>query len=225
MNEYPCQECKTPSRLDERFCARCGLLFPALAPVETVTWPIERPAQNPTRIRTAPMPRPRRPRPQAPRPSRASRRWTPMRVLAAFAFIAGAAIALDVTTDRTAEHEVRSVFDRQVAAIRSGRFGEAHDRFAPDVRRACPIDAWVAGFEPFLEAGGDLSLLDYSHVEVRVTGDEASVSYALRYDGRVVREVGEPDPDRYVRIGGRWYDAADPSTACGTTADGGTDLA
>lgn len=133
----------------------------------------------------------------------------------AFALIAGTAFALAVTTSRTAEHQVRSVFERQVAAIRSGRFEDAHARFAPDVRQACPIDTWVAGFDPFLAAGGDLSLLDHTDVEVRVSGDEASVSYALRYDGRVVREVGEPDPDRYVRIDGRWYDAADPSTACG----------
>jgi hypothetical protein len=226
MNEHPCQECKTPSRLDERFCARCGLLFPALAPVEPVTWPLAvRPAQDPIRKRTAPIPRPGGKLPSALRPTHASRRWAP-RVLAAFAPVAGAAIALeDVTTGRTADDQVRSVFERQVAAIRSGRFEDAHARFAPDVRRACPIDMWVAGFEPLLEAGGDLSLLDYTDVEIRVSGDEASVSYALRYDGRVVREVREPEPDRYVRIGGRWYDAADPSTACGTGGDGGRSLA
>ena len=45
------------------------------------------------------------------------------------------------------------------------------------------------------------------------------MTYDLLYDGRVVNEVSDPDPDRYVRIDGRWYDASDPFTACGVAGE------
>jgi hypothetical protein len=137
-------------------------------------------------------------------------------MLAVLAVVAAGSLqALSLDPSPSAEEQVRSVFDRQVSAIRTGRFEEVHGRFSPDVRRSCPIDAWVAGFVPFLDGGGDLSLLDYAGVEVRVAGDEAFVTYDLRYDGRVLEEVSDLDPDRYARIDGRWYDASDPFTACG----------
>jgi hypothetical protein len=138
---------------------------------------------------------------------------------------AGTLQVLSPGSTLTTEEQVRSVFGRQVAAIRTGRFGDAHARFSPDVRRSCPVDAWVARFGPFFEGGGDLSLLDYAGVEVRVAGDEAFVTYDLLYQGRLLEEVSELDPDRYARIDGRWYDAADPFTACGAAGEAVRSLA
>jgi hypothetical protein len=209
MSEHPCQSCGTPSRLDERFCPRCGLLFPALPPIEPVTQAIRR--------TPAPSPPPIAPRPRAHPPPQGRRHGPLVAVVAVLAAIASAVFlpSLFLESSPTTEEQVRWVFGGQVAAIRTGRFEDAHARFSPDVRRSCPIDAWVAGFGPFLDGGGDLSLLDHAGVEVRVAGDDAFVTYDLLYDGRVLEEVSDLDPDRYARIDGRWYDAADPFTACG----------
>ena len=225
MSEHLCQDCGTPSRLDERFCARCGLLFPALAPVEPITQetPVI-PATGPLQVPATPRPRRIRPGASVSAPSRPHRRGLLVRLVAALVVIAGAISALSLTASPTAEDRVRSVFERQVAAIQAGRFAQAHARFSPDVRRACPVDDWVAGFDAFHAAGGDLSLLAYAGVEVRVSGDGASVTYSLLYDGRVLREVAGPEPDRYVRIDGQWFDAADPSTACGLAVSPGRSL-
>jgi hypothetical protein len=212
MSEHPCQTCGTPSPLDERFCPRCGLLFPSLAPVEPVTQEIRRTLE--------PSPPPIAPMPWAHPPPRARRLGPPVAVVAVLAVVAAVFLrAISLESSPTTEEQVLSVFGRQVAAIRTGRFTDAHARFSPDIRRSCPIDDWVMGFGPFLDGGGDLSLLDYAGVEIRVAGDEAFVTYDLLYDGRMLEEVSDLDPDRYARIDGRWYDAADPFTACGVAGE------
>ena len=102
---------------------------------------------------------------------------------------------------------------RQVALAARGDWLGVYAATSPAFRAACPFEAYVAAMTR--GRGGEPAALELADLRVRVDGDEGTATYRILAGGQVAGEATAAQPDRFVRVGGVWYDEEDPAICAG----------
>lgn len=128
------------------------------------------------------------------------------RLLAA-ALLITTIFAVDYTAHAASPlQNVRTLAHRQAQAFQHREFVAVWRTLSPRYQTACgPRSAWLARQKDNWTPG-----LSFSLISVRVAGAVATIRYEWRVDGRTYSYSG----DRYVRIGGRWFDDLDALSGC-----------
>ena len=131
-------------------------------------------------------------------------------VLFALAIMAGQAVA---TTSPSASEatKVRALLVNQTRLWNQARWKPMYRTLAPRVRSRCPYPRFVEEVKFDRALVGRLAL---RNVVVRVAGRHASATYQQVAAGKVVGAMTVKHPDKFVRIGDRWFDDLDSGSPC-----------
>ena len=132
-------------------------------------------------------------------------------VLFALAIMAGQAVA---TTSSSASEatRVRALLANQTRLWNQARWKPMYRTLAPRVRTRCPYPRFVEQVKLDRVLVGRLAL---RNVRVRVAGRHASATYQqIAAGGKVVGAITVKHPDKFVRIGDRWFDDLDSGSPC-----------
>lgn len=131
-------------------------------------------------------------------------------ILFAVAFTAGQAFA---TTSSSASEatKVRAVLVNQTRLWNQARWKPMYRTLAPRVRTRCPYPRFVEQVKLYRTVLGRLAL---RNIVVRVAGRHASATYQQVAAGKVVGVMTVKHPDKFVRIGDRWFDDLDSGSPC-----------
>lgn len=130
----------------------------------------------------------------------------------AFALTAGRAAA--TTSGSMSETtKVRVLLVNQTRLFNQSRWRPMYRTYAPRVRSRCPYPRFVAELKAYRVSFGRLTL---RNVRVRVSGRQASATYQQVASGKVVSAMTRTHPDKFVRIGDRWFDDFDSGSPCST---------
>jgi hypothetical protein len=135
-----------------------------------------------------------------PPPEPPSRRRLPIvPILVLLAIVGGLAWLLAIRS--SPEQQVRRLIDRQVKLAIAGRYGDIwQDTLSPNVKKACPKDAFTGSLDELSASQPDFwSLIDYRDLRIDVNGDRAVVTYVITYNGAPVERATARDPDVYIR--------------------------
>jgi hypothetical protein len=129
----------------------------------------------------------------------------------ALALTAGQASA--VSSGRTSEAtKVRAVLVNQMRLYNQARWRPMYRTFAPRVRSRCPYPRFVVEMKGIKAlVGGPMAV---RRVVVRVSGRRATATYQQLAGGKVFASVTANRPDKFVRIGDRWFDDLDYGSPC-----------
>ena len=83
---------------------------------------------------------------------------------------------------------------------------------APRVRSRCPYPRFVGEMKVMQALTGGRVVI--RNIVVRVSGRRASAAYKMVAGGEVVGAPTVKNPDKFVRIGDRWFDDLDSGTPC-----------
>jgi len=131
-------------------------------------------------------------------------------VLFAVALTAGQAGATTSTSASEAT-KVRAALANQMSLYNQARWRPMYRTFAPRVRSRCPYPEFVAEVKAIRGVFGRMAL---RHVVVRVAGKRATATYQQLAGGKVVAAMTAKRPDKFVRIGNRWFDDLDWGSPC-----------
>jgi hypothetical protein len=91
------------------------------------------------------------------------------------------------------------------------RWKPMYATLAPRVRSRCPYPRFVVEVKVSRALVGRVAL---RNVVVRVAGRHASATYQQLAGGEVVGAITAKHPDKFVRIGDRWFDDLDSGSPC-----------
>jgi len=106
---------------------------------------------------------------------------------------------------------VASLIERQYQLLNDGNFAALFELLSPQARASCSYEAFESYWRDVIELGGEYIEAEtvsfsVSEVEVSVEGDVADASYTVQVDGEEFYSEDADDPDRWIRVDGRWYD-------------------
>lgn len=129
---------------------------------------------------------------------RRARRPPVVPLLVLLAIIGG--LVLLVLARSSPEQQVRRLMDRQLKLAVAGRFGQLHATLAPKAKAACSRADFVGQMQRLAATDPEFwSLIDFRNIQIQATGNTASVTYVITYNGRVVERATRDSPDLYVR--------------------------
>lgn len=130
--------------------------------------------------------------------------------LAAFA-LTGSALAAPAGT---AKPTPAGTLKAEIAAFNAKDYAAAYAGYSAKYKQACPYAKFKAGQmrqQAQIPAGLTLSV---RITGVRTTGSTATLSYQVLLAGQVVATIKAPRADKFVKVGGLWYDEVDTRTTC-----------
>ena len=134
----------------------------------------------------------------------------PFLVLLAVALTAGRAAAIDSSSTSEAT-KVRALLATQTRLFNRSQWRPMYRTLAPRVRARCPYPRFVQEMQVFRTEGGRMTI---RNVHVRVAGRHASATYTQLAGGKVAGVIPAKSPDKFVRIGRRWFDDLDAGSPC-----------
>jgi len=136
-----------------------------------------------------------------------------MRGFTAVALACGAVCALASPAAATLSPRaaVIALVHAQDAAYNARNWKVLYSYFGPRFKSACPYPAW----EHSIATDPQNRFPEHTVVtNVRLVGNVAYLAYEVYWHKTVVDRVFPGYPDKYVRVGGRWYDEIDGHTNC-----------
>jgi len=134
------------------------------------------------------------------------------------AFLVGLALTLTAaqagaTTSSSASEatKVRAVLATQTRLFNQQRWRPLYRTLAPRVRSRCPYRRFVDEVGLARVVAGRMAL---HNIVVHVAGRRASATYTQLAGGKVVAVMTVKNPDKFVRIGDRWFDDLDYGSPC-----------
>lgn len=106
------------------------------------------------------------------------------------------------------ESQIKNNLSRMIAAMANRDFKTWYDLSSPGQRQSCSYGEFLN------HAGGsDFSNVGIRDVKVLINGESADVTFIVTKDGKDVGAATSDKPDKWVKVGGQWYDdSIDTST-------------
>jgi hypothetical protein len=128
------------------------------------------------------------------------RRRLPILPVLVLLAIVGGFVLLFLVRSQPSE-QVARLIDSQVKLAAGGRYDQLwEDTLSPELKAACPFDAYVGALQQITTQQPDYwSLVQYRDLHIDVEGDRAVVTYVITYNGAPVERATPEKPDLYVR--------------------------
>jgi len=90
--------------------------------------------------------------------------------------------------------------DRQIKLALADRWVQLYGTFSPKAKAACPRDVFIGELQRLASTDPEFwQLIVFRDVHIDVSGDRASVTYDITYNGRVVERATTQNPDLFVK--------------------------
>lgn len=130
--------------------------------------------------------------------------------LVALAF-AGSALAASAGT---AKPTPDGTLKAEIAAFNAKNWPAAYAGYSAGYKKACPFAKFKAGqIKQRAQIPAGLTL-GVKITGVKTQGSTAYLSYQVLLAGQAVATIKAPHADKFVKVGGLWYDEVDSQTTC-----------